>query len=302
MRDVFPALRQSKNTPYMFLIPSLTVILIFSILPIVISFVMGFMNINIFLNNSSFAGLANFQKMLVDARFWNSLLNTSIFTLIVVPLQTGISLILAIYVSKNTVFRKFCRTMLFIPAVCSMTAIGILWSILLDPNLGLYAYFFKTLGFSDITFLKDPNLAMPLVIITTVWKNLGISLVILVAGIQAIPQMYYEAAQIDGAGTFTQHMKITIPQLIPTLSFVVITNTIDSLKVFDQIYVMTQGGPITTVHTTESVVQYIYNVGFKLQPFALGYASAIAEVLFILIAAATLIIYRKSFKKEMEVL
>lgn len=300
MKSIFYYIKKPRFSTYLFLMPSLIIILIFTVIPMIMSLAMGFMKIDIFLKNISFAGFENFEKMFSDARFWNALLNTFVFTLSVVPLQIGIALLIAIYVSKNTIFRKFCRTVLFIPAVCSMTAIGILWSVLLDPNLGIYAHILKTLGISGVTFLKDPNMAMPLVIIMTVWKTFGINMVILVAGIQAIPQMYYEAAQLDGAGTFIQHIKITLPQLLPTLSFCIVTNTIDALKVFDQIYVMTQGGPITTVHTTETIVQYIYNIGFKMQPFNLGYASAIAEILFVLIAATTLIIYKKSFKKEIE--
>lgn len=291
-------IRKPEYSAYVFLMPSLIILLLFVILPIIMSFAMGFLKIDIFLKDISFAGLDNFGKAISDGRFWNALINTFVFALGVVPLQTGIALMLAIYVSKNTIFRKFCRTMLFIPAVCSMAAIGILWSILLDPNLGIYAYFLKTLGITGVTFLKDPNMAMPLVIVTTVWKNFGINMVILVAAIQAIPKMYYEAAQIDGAGTVKQHLKITLPQLLPALSFCIITNIIDSLKVFDQVYVMTQGGPL---NRTETIVQYIYNVGFWIAPFNLGYASAIAEILFVLIALATLIIYRKSFKREMEV-
>lgn len=299
MKHLLATLRKPHISAYFFVLPSILLLLVFYVIPIFMSFGMSFLKIDIFLTNISFAGLENFKKLLTDQRFWNALLNTFRFTVFEVPLQTGIALILAIYVSKNSWFRRFSRSLLFLPAVCSMTAIGILWSIILDPTLGIYTYFLKSIGITGVTFLKNPNLAMPTVIGMTVWKTFGLNMIILVAGIQAIPQSYYEAAQIDGAGTFMLHAKITLPQLFPTLSFCLITNMIDALKVFDQIYVMTQGGPL---YKTETIVQYIYNVGFKIAPFNLGYASAIAEILFVLIAATTLIIYRKAFKEEMAVL
>ena len=211
------------------------------------------------------------------------------------PLQVIIALILATYVSKNTTFKKFLRASFFIPVVCSMTAIGIVWSMLVDPVLGMYPYLLQLIGFPRIEFLKDPALAVPTVIFTTVWKNSGFSLTILVAGMQSIPDTYYEAAEIDGAGKWQQFKNITIPLLIPTLGFCVITNTIGSLQVFDQVFVMTQGGPL---FRTETIVQYIYHRGFRIPPYDLGYASAIAEVLFILIAMISLFMYKFFTRRE----
>ena len=261
----------SLNTPsiaaYVFILPSIIILALFTVLPICISLMMSFLNIDIFLSKISFAGINHYLKILSDTRFWNALRNTAYFTALEVPMQVIFALFIANYVSKNTVFRKFLRSTLFIPAVCSMTAIGILWSILLDSNLGYYTYLFKMMGFTNADFLKNPVLAMPTVIVMTVWKTFGLNMIILVSGIQGISDSYYEAAKIDGASSAAQFSKITLPLLAPTLTFCLITNTIDALKVFDQVYVMTQGGPM---FKTETIVSYIYNVGFKIAPFNLG--------------------------------
>lgn len=284
-----------EGAAYIFLLPSFLVIIFFSFIPLIASLLMSVFNMDIFLKNITFAGLDNYSKLLSDDRFWNALKNTLYFTVIEMPVQVILALLVAIFVQKNTLFRKFLRSIFFIPVVCSMTAVGIVWSMLLDPSLGMYPYLLKLIGLPGISFLKDPILAMPSIIATTVWKNFGFSMVILVAGIQGIPDTYYEAAEIDGANKWKQFFKITIPMIIPTLSFCIITNTIGSLQVFDQAYVMTQGGPM---FKTETLVQYIYNRGFRIAPYNLGYASAIAEALLIVIAIITLVMNKYLLGKE----
>lgn len=284
-----------EGAAYIFLLPSLVILVVFSVIPLVASLVISTLNMDIFLKKVTFAGVSNYLKLFSDERFWNSMLNTVYFTAVEMPLQIIFALLVAVYVQKNTAFRKFLRSAFFVPAICSMTAIGIIWSMLLDPSLGMYPYLLRLVGITGVEFLKDPALAMPCVIFTTIWKNFGLSMIILVAGIQGIPGSYYEAAEIDGSNRWTQFTKITLPLIVPTLSFCVITNTIDCLKVFDQVYVMTQGGPL---YRTETIVQYIYYRGFRIAPFNLGYASAIAEVLFVIIAVIVLYMYRFSLRKE----
>jgi len=280
---------------YIFLFPSIIILTLFSLIPLLSSLVISTLNMDIFLKNFSFVGMANYIKIISDERFWNAMGNTLYFTVIEMPLQIILALFAAVYVQKSTAFRKLLRSSFFIPTVCSMTAIGILWSMLMDPTLGMFSYLLELIGVKGVQFLKDPNLAMPCVILTTVWKNFGLSMVILVAGLQSIPEIYYEAAEIDGSSRWGQFKNITIPLLVPALGFCTITSTIDCLKVFDQVYVMTGGGPL---YKTETIVQYIYYRGFKISPFNLGYASAIAEVLFIIIAVIAYYMYRFSIKKE----
>lgn len=287
--------KKPEGAAYIFLLPSLMIITVFVIFPLVAALVMGTFKMDIFLNDLTFIGGENFKRLLSDERFWNALKNTLYFAGLQMPLQVISALLIAVYVQKNTKFRKFLRTVYFIPTVCSMTAMGILWSMLLDPSLGVYPYLLRKIGIFGVEFLKDPVLAMPSIIIMTVWKNFGFSMIIFVAGIQGIPDEYYEAAKIDGADKWKRFCNITIPLLLPTLGFNVITNTIGSLQVFDQAYVMTRGGPM---FRTETLVQYAYNRGFQTAPYDLGYASAIAETLFIIIAVITLMMYKYFINKE----
>ena len=295
MHKVMAFFNKPEGAAYIFLLPSLLVFAVFLILPLIVSLIMGAFSLDIFLNKITFAGISNFQKVLTDERFWNALKNTVYFTVVEMPLHVLVALLVALYVQKNTFFRKFVRSVCFVPVVCSLTAMGIVWSMLLDPSLGMYPYLLRMAGLPGVGFLKDPSLAMPSIIMMTVWKNFGFSMVILVAGLQGIPDTYYEAAKIDGAISWRQFCNITVPLLIPTFEFCMITNTIGNLQVFDQVYVMTQGGPL---FRTETLVQYIYNRGFIIAPYDLGYASAIAEMLFVMIAIITLAMYRFFIKKE----
>lgn len=284
-----------EGAAYLFLLPSLLIFAVFVIFPLLAALVMGTFKVDIFLRDVTYIGGENFKRLLSDERFWNALKNTFYFAGLQIPLQTIFALAVAAYVHKNTKFRKFLRTVYFIPTVCSMTAMGILWSMLLDPSLGLYPYFLRKIGIFGVEFLKDPTMAMPSIIMMTVWKNFGLSMIIFVAGIQGIPDQYYEAARIDGADRWKQFSHITIPLLLPTLGFCVVTNTISSLQMFDQAYVMTRGGPM---FRTETLVQYAYNRGFQTSPYDLGYASAIAETLFVIIAMITIMMYKYFIKKE----
>lgn len=295
IKKVISLINKPNRAAYFFILPSVLVLIIFCFIPLIASVVVSMTNMDIFLKNIKFIGLKNYMDLILDDRFWNALYNTFYFTIVEMPLQVILALLVAVYVQKNTGFRKFLRSAFFLPVVCSMTAIGILWSMLLDPSLGIYPYFLRTIGIANIGFLKDSIFAMPTIIFTTIWKNFGFSMILLVAGIQGIPSTYYEAAHLDGANKFHQFKNITIPLLIPTLSFCIITNTIGSIQVFDQAYVMTQGGPM---FKTETLVQYIYYRGFKIAPYNLGYSSAIAEVLFVIIMIITLLMNRYFMKKE----
>lgn len=287
--------KKPEGAAYLFIFPALAILLVFTVVPLAATFVFSLLNLDVFLQGATFAGMEKFRKLLGDDRLRNALKNTVYFTALQVPLQIALALVVAVFVSRNTLFRKMLRSVYFLPYVCSLTAIGIVWSFLVDPQTGIYMHYLDRIGLPRLSFLRDQALAMPTVIAMTIWRNFGYSMVILIAGIQAIPQTYYEAAQIDGAGKVRQFFGITIPLLIPALSFCVITATIMALQVFDQIFVTTQGGP---VRSTETVVYYIYLTGFKLAPFDLGYASAISVFLFLIIMAVTLTMNRYFLNRE----
>lgn len=295
MEDLFRWLNKPERAAYLFILPAMSFIVVFTVIPLVAALVISTLKMDIFLQTIRFAGLDNFQKLLGDERFWNALKNTVCFTVIEMPLQIMIALIAAVYVARNTLFRKFLRSVFFVPFICSLTAIGIIWSFLLDPQTGIVTHYLHQLGFPRLSFFHDPQLAMPSVILITVWRNFGYSMVILVAGIQSIPQTYYEAARMDGAGPVKQFFNITLPMLIPALNFCVIIQTIQALQVFDQIFVTTKGGPL---HATDTMVNYIYNTGFATAPFDLGYASAMSVVLLVIIMVTTLSMHRYFLKRE----
>lgn len=292
-------LNKPEKAAWVFLLPSLLTLAIFLFIPLLFSFALCFFDVNVFLKNFDYIGFNNFEELFKDSRFWNSTVNTIYFTALVVPVGTVFSLIVALYVQKNTLYRKALRSVYYIPVICSMTAISIVWSILLDPTIGMYAYWFKMLGFENIQLLNDPDLAMPLVVLMSIWKNFGMNMIVFVAAMQAIPDDYYEAARIDGANKVQQIFNVTLPSILPTLGFCIITSTINSFMVFDQTYVMTRGGPM---FRTETLAQYVYMRGFAISPFRLGYASTIAEMLFIFIAGISVLMYSFFMKKERKVL
>lgn len=224
----------TQKKAYFFILPSLLILTIFVFIPLIASFVISLLNINIFMNNVTFAGIDNFKKMISDARISNSTFNTFYFTLLEVPLQVGMALLLTMFVVKDNKYTKALRTIYYLPFICSMTAIGIVWSMMLDPNLGMIPYFLKKAGLGTVAFLKDPDLAMPTVIGITAWKGFGYTLTILVAAVLSIPESQYEAAEMDGASTWNKFIKITIPSIMPTISFCIVTTAISSMQVFDQ--------------------------------------------------------------------
>lgn len=270
-----------SHAAYLFLAAPLLFLTIFVIVPLIGTMVLGFFKVNIFLRDPEFVAFENFRRFFSDTRAINSLWHTLYYAVWQVPLQIIIGLVLAAMLSKNTLLNKFSRSVFFIPTVCSLTATSIIWSMLLDPYIGSVPYLIKKLGFEAPGILTNPSLALPAVALITVWKNFGMTLMILLGGIQGISPSLYESASMDGANPVQQFFSITLPQIIPSLGFCLLTNFIGAMQVFDQVYIMTGGGP---QFKTETAVQYIYTRGFK-APYELGYASAVSWILFILITA-----------------
>lgn len=295
IRHLINFFKKPKGAAYLFILPAVLTLLLFVFVPLVIAIGISFKNLTIYLDSSKFVGFKNYLSLPTDSRFWNALKNTILFLILEMPLHVILGLLVAVALSKTNIFAKIMRSVFFLPTVCSLTAISIIWSFLLDPNLGTIPYLLTTIGFPKLQFLHDKNMAMVLVAMITIWKNFGMTMIIFIGGIQGISQSYYEASEIDGASKIVQFFKITIPLLIPTINFCVITNTIGTLQVFDQIYVLTSGGPL---YSTETLVMYIYDVGFKSAPFNISYASAIAVVLFLIIMVITLISNKIISSKE----
>lgn len=230
-------------------------------------------------------GLANYRNMVVDDElFTKSLVNTLYFTVGVVPIGTALSLFAAVVMNQNLRGRTVFRTIYFLPTVSSGVAIALLWAWLYNTQFGLINYLLSGVGIPKVSWLGDTRFAMPAVIIMTIWRSLGYNMVLFLAGLQGIPQEYYEAVTIDGANRWQSFRHITVPMLSPTTFFVLILSMIGSFQVFEATYVMTQGGPF---YATYTMVLYIFFQGF--QWFRMGYASALAYILFAIILLLTFI-------------
>ncbi|HIY22821.1 MAG TPA: sugar ABC transporter permease [Candidatus Brachybacterium merdigallinarum] len=254
-------------------------------IPIVISLYYSFTSYSV-LGSPTWTGLENYTRLVGDPAFRQALLVTAIYTLCAVPLQTVVSLVVAEAVARRfrNWFGSVVRSVMFVPVVASLVVSAVVWRAILGADKGLVNSMLQAVGLEQINFLGQPNLALGAVILVTVWKNIGYFLVIYYAGIMAIPGELYEASSIDGASRRQQLLNITIPSLRPVTLLVVILGTIWSFQVFDLVYVMTGGGP---GGATTTIVMRLYQAGFE--NFQMGYASAMAMVLFVIVVVIAII-------------
>ncbi len=271
-----------------FLLPNLLGFLIFILGPIIASFCLSFTSWDL-LTPVKWIGFENYQTLITDQVFWKVLWNTIYYTIGTVPAGIIISLFLAIALNQKIKGVKIFRATYFLPVISSTVAVAVVWQWLYNPEFGLLNYLLALIGIEGPKWLTSTTWAMPAIIVTSIWKNLGFNMLLFLAGLQGIPETFYEAAQIDGANWWQQFRNITIPLLSPTTFFVVIMSIINSFQVFDQIYIMTEGGP---ARSTSVLVHYLYQNAFEY--FKMGYASAIAYVLFFLVFIITLIQLKRS--------
>lgn len=274
--------RQPLRTGHLFLLPSLLIMLVFVLFPIVQSAWMSLHDWSFFEAEHAFIGFQNYTELFGDPRFWNALRNTAVFTVTTVPLQIGLGLLLAVRLSRARWWTPFLRSAYFFPVVSSFATMAIVWKFLLSPDVGPTSAWLRDAGVAPPNILSSTALALPAVIMVGLWKNIGFTMVILIAALQDVPESLYEAAMIDGAGAPRRFFSVTVPSIRQALLFAVIMAIIASLQVFDQVYVMTDGGPL---FHTETIVTYMYKMGFE--QYRAGYASAIAWALFFLIMLAS---------------
>lgn len=278
--------KRDKLTPYLFIAPNFICVLLFMLIPIIFSlFISGFSwNYAQGFGNWEFVGLENFTKMWKDQWFIDSFVNTFVYSFSVVALTIVISIVCAELLDKCTYKNGPIRLAIFLPYISNVVAISAVWTMMYS-SYGPINELLKLLGVENPpAWLADYNWSMPAMIIVSVWCNIGYNVLIYYGGIKAIPNDYYEAAQLDGANGIKQFFNITIPFLRPTTFFLVISDLIGSFQVFGQIMVMTKGGPGTSTHVLS---YYIYTTAFKF--YDMGYASAISWVLFAIILVITII-------------
>ncbi len=294
MKQVLRYWNKPQHAAYLFLLPALLCILLFHLLPMVASFFISMFNITTALTKPTYLGLNNYVMALRDIRFQNAMKNTLLFTAVDVPLQVAFALLVAALLCAKTRLNKWMRSVYFLPIICSPVAIGIMFQIFLHPTVGWFPHILTLIGLPKIGFFKDPSIALYSVVFVSVWRSFGISMTILVASMQSIPETRYEAAEIDGASRVQQFFNVTIPGIHSMIWFIIITRTIGSLQVFDLVYTITGGGP---AYATETLVSYVYTRAFE-QNTQLGYATAMAEWLFLVILIITLVLYTKMNKQE----
>lgn len=265
------------------LLPSLAGLTIFVITPIVASFGLSFTRWDLF-TDIEWVGLANFQRIIVDPDVHDALRNTLLFIAGYLPGVIVIALSLAVLLNRKLKGKVLYRAVYFVPVVTSWVAVSLIWKWLLNPEYGLINYGLSLIGIQGPGWLFDPNWALAGVILTSIWKDIGFVMVIYLAGLQDIPESYYEAAQLDGASPWQQFRTITWPLLARTTFFVTTISLINSFQVFDQVWVMTQGGP---AGATSVMMELIYKNAFSY--YQMGYASALSWVLFAIIFAVTII-------------
>ena len=274
-----PKSNNTNKTALWFILPSLLGCAIFIFIPSLFSFILSFSKWNL-INNIKFVGIENYIELLTCAEFWFILKNTIYYAVFTTIFATVLPLLLASILNNKIRGTEIFKTVYFIPFITPMIVIAMIWQWIFDPNIGLVNVLFKT----NLKWLYDVNLAMPVLIFVSVWKLIGYNIIIFLSGFSAINNQVYEAAKIDGADTFKTFFKITLPLLSPSIFFVLLITTISSFQVFDLIYLMTKGEP---ENTTNILVYWLYKNAFEY--FNIGKASAIAYMLFLFILILTLI-------------
>lgn len=268
---------------YLFLLPNMIGFFLFTLFPVVASLFLSFVRWDM-LTPWKWVGFQNFIKAFTDPTFWTTLHNTAYYTSFVVPLEVSGALILALALNQKIKGLSFYRSIYFLPTVCSTVAVAAIWKWLYEPQFGLVNTFLDFLSIQGPAWLNSTTWAMPAVIIMAVWKGLGFNMVIFLAGLQGIPKMYYEAAEIDSANGWQKFFHITLPLLAPNIFFVTITSIINSFQVFNIVYILTEGGP---GDATRTLVQYIYDVAYNW--LQMGYGATISWLLALCIFIITAI-------------
>jgi multiple sugar transport system permease protein len=275
---------------WVLLAPTLVGLLVGTLGPVLAAIGISFANWDV-ITPPSFAGLANYQRLLRDPTFSKALINTVYYVGVMVPVSTVLSLALALVMNQKLRAITWYRTAYFLPVVSSTVAVALVWSWIYSKDFGLLNFVLRSVGLEPVAWLSSTKWAMPAVIIMGIWGTLGEGMIIFLAGLQSISQSYYEAAEVDGASGWQKLWRITLPLITPSLFFYFIITMINAFQTFEQIYIMTRGGP---VNSTTTIVYYIYRNAFR--NFKMGYASAQAIVLFAIIMVLTLIYWRTQEK------
>jgi multiple sugar transport system permease protein len=276
-----------ERAAWLFLAPSLVLFAIFTAIPVISAFFISFTQWNLF-NEVTWVGLGNYLALAGDEIFAKVLGNTAYFVLVSVPVQIVLALLCALVLNRGIKGQTFFRVVYFLPVVTSTIAAALVWAWLFNSNFGLINAGLSLVGVTDLPkWMGSTRWAMPAIIIVSIWQNLGYAMVLFLAGLQNIGKDVHDAAALDGATGWDRFWHITLPLLSPTTFFVLVISIIGSFQVFELVLVMTKAGP---ANATNTLVYYIYQNGFQF--YQMGYASAAAMVLFLIVLAFTLVQYK----------
>lgn len=270
---------------WLFVSPMMLGFLIFMFGPLLYAFYMSFLNWPL-LGEATFIGIENYQTIINDREFRQVFGNTFVFTAGLVPLNIILALFLALLLKEQFKGVSIFRTAIFVPVVTSLVVWAIVWRLLLAPESGFINQLLSIIGITGPSWLYNPNTAMPAVIVTSVIKNVGLNMILFLTALQQVPKTLYEAAELDGANLWQKFRSITVPMITPTLFLTTIITTIGAMKIFAQIYIMTRGGP---GNTTKVLVYYIWEKAFR--HFEMGYAAAMAFILFFILLVFTMVLW-----------
>lgn len=268
---------------YALLLPSLVIFSFFVFYPLLKSFYHSFFELDL-IGTSTYIGLGNYQRMITDYDFINSLKVTFIYLIGAVPVRAALALGLALLLNAKLKGLAIYRTVFFMPTMISIAAASIVWMWLYHPNEGLFNSILAFFGQSPKRWLTDPKLALYSIILMTLWKTTGYYMIIFLAGLQGVPEELYEAAKLDGAGAIKVFLNVTWPLISPTTFFILVVSSIDAFKLFNPVYIMTKGGPL---QSTRVIIFYLYQQAFEF--FRMGYASALAIVVFAILILFTIV-------------
>ncbi len=283
--------KKSNTIPYLLVSPYVLFFSVFVAFPVLFSFFLTFHKWNI-ISPMEFSGLDNYERMINDRLFWKSLRNTLWFLIIHIPLQIIFALGLAVFLNGKIKFKGLFRSVFFLPVIVSGVVVTIMWQQLYGFNSGVINKLLNSIGLGRVGWLIEPNMAMPSIAIMATWKNVGLYIILFLVGLQAVPQDYYEAADIDGATSWQKLWHITIPAINPTIFMVIILSTIGGFSLFIEPYVMTGGGPL---NSSLSSVLYIYKQAFEF--YHMGYAATLGFA-FAFIILIIIVIQKKYIEKK----
>lgn len=283
-KSAFTGLRREETIAgYLFLLPNFLGFVVFMLFPILFAFYIMLTDWSL-AKEPEFIGLKNFETLANDPLFWKSLKNSFVYTFVAVPTGIFIAFWLALALNRKIRGIIFFRTVYFLPQITLTVAAAIIWRWIYQPEIGLINFLLSLIGIDGPNWIYDTNWAMAAVIIMSNWQGVGFAMLILLAGLQGIPEEFYEAASIDGASAWQRMRFVTLPMLSPAIFFVVVTSLIGAFQSFDQFFILTQGGP---AHATTPLTLYIFNNAFQF--FKMGYGAAMAAVLFVIILIITII-------------